>query len=238
MEPRLARTLLLAAALAAGAACAGEADVRRTLQAKFPQESVESVARTPFPGLYEVVLNGEIVYTDEKVTFMLSGNLVDTRGATPRSITRERVAQLTVQTLNRSLDQAIKRVRGSGRRVLYTFEDPNCPYCKQLQKELAKLDDVTIYTFLWPILSMDSVDKSRAVWCAPDRARAWDELMTNGVVPQNDGKCDVPLQENARLARRFGVRGTPALFFADGNRVEGAIPAEQLEKALGAASRR
>jgi thiol:disulfide interchange protein DsbC len=127
----------------------------------------------------------------------------------------------------------VKRVRGNGKRVLYTFEDPNCGYCRELQKELMKLSDVTIYTFLWPILSPDSVDKSRAVWCAKDRAKAWDDLMSRGVAPQAGAQCDAPFDKNHELAQRFGIRGTPAVFLADGRQVgAGYVPAAELEQAL------
>lgn len=233
------RTIVLSAliGLAAGAAYGSEADIRRGIQTRFPELAIESVTKTPFGGIYEVVLGGRILYTDEKVNFIFVGNLLDTRGVSERDITRERSAQLTIQTLRKSTDLAIRRVRGSGKRVLYTFEDPNCGYCKQLQKELAKVPDVTIYTFLWPILSPDSVAKSKTVWCAKDRGKAWDELMSHGTVPQNDGKCDTPLEKTMELARRFRVNGTPAIFLADGNMIGGYVPADRLEQALGSASK-
>jgi thiol:disulfide interchange protein DsbC len=119
--------------------------------------------------------------------------------------------------------------------VIYTFEDPNCGYCKQLQKELVKLNDVTVYTFLWPILSQDSVDKSRAIWCSKDRVKAWDDVMLRGAAAQSDGKCDAPLDRNMELARRFGIRGTPAIFLADGRMLGGYLPAAELEQAMNSA---
>lgn len=209
-----------------------ESGIRRAFQAKFPKSTVESITRTPFTGLYEVVFNGQIAYTDEKLNFVFFGNLYDVRSGVERNLTRERGAQLAAQTLSKSTDSAIKRVRGKGRRVIYTFEDPNCGYCRELQKELLKLSDVTIYTFLWPILSPDSVEKSKAVWCAKDRAKAWDDLMSRGVAPPGGAKCDTPLEKNAELAQRFGVRGTPAVYLADGNMIGGLVPAEKLEQAL------
>ena len=127
-------------------------------------------------------------------------------------------------------------MRGNGKRVLYTFEDPNCSYCRRLQKELLKLSDVTIYTFLWPILSPDSVEKSKAVWCAKDRGKAWDDLMTSGIAPQNDGKCPTPLEKNHELAQRFGIQGTPAVYIADGHQIGGYVAADKLEQALLSAS--
>ena len=224
--------LMLAAALAAPTAHASEASIRQLFQSKIPDVTVESVNRAPMPGLYEVVANGHIFYTDEKVNFIIRGVLFDARTASMRNVTQARNSELTAQALTRSTENAIKRVRGNGRRVLYTFEDPNCGYCRQQQKELLKLNDVTIYTFLWPILSPDSVEKSRAVWCAKDRAKAWDDLMTRGVAPQGDTKCDTPLDKNMDLARRFGANGTPAVFLADGSMIGGYVSAEKIEEAF------
>jgi thiol:disulfide interchange protein DsbC len=228
----LALILAIAASLAATSAAANEAAIRKAFQARFPQSAVESVARTPFAGIYEVVFNGQIAYTDEKLSFVFFGNLVDLRAGSERNLTRERSAQLNAQSLRKSADNAVKRVRGNGKRVIYTFEDPNCGYCRELQKELMKVTDVTIYTFLWPILSPDSVEKSKAVWCAKDRAKAWDDLMSRGVAPPA-GSCDVPFEKNFELAQRFGIRGTPAVFLVDGRQAgAGYLPAAELEKAL------
>jgi len=189
------------------------------------------VNRTPFSGLYEVVLGGRVLYTDEKASYIFFGSLLDVRGSGERDLTRERVSQLNAQALRKATDNAIKRVRGNGRRVIYSFEDPNCGYCREFQKELQKINDVTVYTFLWPILSPDSAEKSRAVWCSKDRAKAWDDLMLRGVVPPA-GKCDAPLERNIELAQRFGARGTPAVFLADGTVIGGFLPADKLEQAL------
>jgi len=233
MIRRLATIWAVLAGLAAGNASASEAALRQSFQARFPNAVVESIARTPFAGIYEVVFNGQIAYTDEKLSFVFFGNLVDLRTGVERNLTRERNAQLAAQSLRKAADNAVKRVRGNGKRVLYTFEDPNCGYCRELQKELMKVTDVTIYTFLWPILSPDSIEKSRAVWCSKDRAKAWDDLMSRGVTPQNSAKCDVPFDKNHELAQRFGIRGTPAVYLADGRQVgAGYVPAAELEQAL------
>lgn len=221
------------AALVACAADANEAKVRQILQGKFPAMKVESVTRAPFAGLYEVVLDGEIVYTDEKGEYFFSGNLYDIRTMPPRNLTEDANNRLVVRVLAGAQDIAIKRVKGNGSRTLYTFEDPNCGYCKQLNQELTKVDDVTIYTFLTPILSQDSVDKSRAVWCAGDRAKAWDDLMLRAALPEGGGTCAVPIERSIQLMKRFGVRGTPAIFLANGQHIGGFIPADQIEKALG-----
>ena len=223
-------------ALAAGLSRADEASIRKAFQAKFPQASIESVAPTPFEGIYEIVFNGQIAYTDEKMNFVFIGNLFDLRGKERRNLTQERSSQLAAKTLRDSTELAIKRVRGNGKRVIYTFEDPNCSFCRKFQQELAKVTDVTIYTFLWPILSQDSVEKSKAVWCAKDRGKAWDDIMTTGTVPQNDRKCPNPIAKNHELAQRFGVRGTPAVYLADGRQIGGYLAADKLEEALVSAS--
>ena len=232
MMRRLFPVLMLAASLAAPTAHGSEASIRQLFQSRIPDVTVESVNRSPMPGLYEVVANGHIFYTDEKVNFIIRGVLFDARTPAMRNVTKARNAELAAQALTKSTENAIKRVRGNGRRVLYTFEDPNCGYCRQQQKELLKLNDITIYTFLWPILSPDSVEKSRAVWCSKDRAKAWDDLMTRGVVPQGEARCDAPFDKNMDLARRFGANGTPALFLADGSMIGGYVTAEKIEEAF------
>jgi thiol:disulfide interchange protein DsbC len=232
MLRNLAALLMMTSGLAAGAAMASEAAIRQAFQSKISEVTVESVRKSAMPGLYEVVANGHIFYVDEKVNFVIRGVLFDARTSEMRNLTGARHAELSAALLRKSTDLAIKRVRGNGRRVLYTFEDPNCGYCRQLQKELLKVSDVTIYTFLYPILSPDSVEKSKAVWCAKDRAKAWDDLMSNGVVPQNDAKCDTPIEKNRDLAQRFNARGTPAVFIADGRTIGGFVAADKIEEAL------
>jgi thiol:disulfide interchange protein DsbC len=223
-------------ALTAGAAHADADTIRQALQSKFPTMKVESVTKSPFAGLYEVVLDGEIVYTDEKVEYFLAGNLYDVRTLPPRNITQETTNRMVVNTLASSQDLAIKRVKGNGSRTLYTFEDPNCGYCRQLSKELATITDVTIYTFLTPILSQDSVAKSRAIWCSSDRAKAWDDLMLRSTLPPSGASCETPIEKSLQMMRRFGVRGTPAIYLANGQHIGGFVPADQIERALNSLS--
>lgn len=236
MSRVVAYLLLTLTFLAAAPAHADEASVRQAFAKRFPTGHVDTVTRMPMGGLYEVVFEGQIVYTDENVTYLMTGNLFDLRGGTERNVTRERMAQIVSQTLAKSRGDAIKRVKGNGKRVIYTFEDPNCPYCKHLQSELAKLTDVTIYTFLLPILSQDSADKSKAIWCSKDRAKAWEDAMLKGVVPARK-ECDTPFDKNAHLAQRFGIRGTPAVYLASGQQIGGYVPADKIEQALNAPSR-
>ncbi|HSN38995.1 MAG TPA: DsbC family protein [Burkholderiales bacterium] len=226
--------LLTAATLAAPAAGADETAVRQEFQVKFPDMKVETVNKMPFPGIYEVLFNGQVVYTDEKVTFLFTGNLFDLRSQPPRNLTQDRNNRMIASTLASSTDMAVKRVKGNGKRTLYTFEDPNCGFCKKLQGELVKLNDVTIYTFLLPIVAPpDSVEKSKAVWCSKDRGKAWDELMSKGTVPAAGAKnCDTPIAKSIELARRFGVNGTPAVYLVDGQHIGGYLPRDKIEQAL------
>ncbi len=221
-------------ALAAGWANADEARVQQILRARLPTMVIESVTRSPLAGLYEVVLDGEIVYTDEKAEYFFGGNIYDIRTLPPRNVTQERTNALAAKTFVDARELAIKRVRGGGGRTLFTFEDPNCGYCKALTREFAKMDDVTIYTFLMPLLSQDSVDKSLAVWCAKDRAAAWEDLMSSGVMPESGKSCPNPLNRIAAIARRFQIQSTPAIFLGDGKHIGGMRSAADIEKAMAA----
>ena len=232
MLKRFAMCALALAALVGLPAHADEASVRQAFQAKFPKVTIESVTKTAFAGVYELVMDSQVFYTDEKTSYLFSGNLLDIRGGEPRNLTQEASNKLAAGTLAKSTDLAVKRVKGNGRRVLYTFEDPNCGYCKELQKELDKINNVTIYTFLWPILSNDSIEKSKAIWCAKDRGKAWEEAMTKGTVPAGKRDCETPLEKNAQLAQRFGIRGTPGVYIASGQQIGGYIAADKIEAAL------
>jgi len=204
--------------------------------------SVTSVCRTPF-GLYEVVIDAEIVYVDERVNYLISGTAFDLR--TQENLTAKRKEDVTrIDFGALPLQLAVKTVRGSGSRVLAVFEDPNCPYCKRFEKEIAGLTDATIYTFLYPILSRDasvaedSYPKSKAIWCAPDRAQAWSQLMLEGkhltAAPQD---CEHPLEEILALGQKLHITGTPTLVFTDGRRAPGAIPLDRVEQMLSEAAR-
>lgn len=222
---------LSAVSVTAFAADADEAKVRQLLQSKFPSMPIESVTKAPM-GLFEVVLDGEIVYTDIKGDYFLGGNLYDIRTQPPRNVTQETQNRLAAKTLTGMHDAAIKVVRGNGKRVLYTFEDPNCGYCKELYKELNKMTDITVYTFLVPILSPDSTDKSRAIWCSKDRVKAWEQMMTKGSAPEGPKTCDTPLEKNLQVIKRFGFRGTPAVYLTNGQQIGGYLPVAQIEQAL------
>ncbi|MEW5889324.1 MAG: DsbC family protein [Pseudomonadota bacterium] len=220
----------LVVALLAVSALANEAAVKKAVEAKL-NFKVDGVRRTPYLGLYEVTSGSDVIYTDEKVTYFFAGNVIDV--ATKKNLTQERVRQLSaIKFSDLPLENAVKMVRGNGKRVIATFEDPNCTYCKRLAKDLATMDNVTIYTFLYPILSQDSYDKAKAVWCAADRGKAWQDLMVQGTAPAGKGDCDTPLEKNLALGQKLKVTGTPTIFLTNGERVPGAVPLAELEQML------
>ena len=194
---------------------------------------MDGVTKSGYLGLYEVYADGAIFYTDEKVSaIMVGGQLIDAKSM--KNVTDERMRKLTaIRFGDLPLERAIKQVRGDGKRVLATFEDPNCGYCKRLAKEMQKLENVTIYTFLLPILSEDSVRKSRQIWCASDRAKAWNDWMIDGKAPTGREDCDTSaVTKNQDFGRKLNISGTPTLFFGDGERIPGAVPLARIEQKL------
>jgi len=203
--------------------------VKTLFRERFGNMPVAEVRHAPF-GLFEVQLGTHLVYTNEGVNFVMDGNLIDAQ--TRRDITEDRREALSrVDFKALPLDLAITQVRGKGTRKMAIFEDPNCGYCKQLRRSMVGIDDLTVYTFLLPILSEDSTRKVRNTWCAADRSATWDAWMLSGKVPP-DMTCEVPLDQFRQLAQRLGIQGTPAIFFEDGSRVPGAISKDELEKRL------
>ena len=234
MRRMFVQPLLLAGAVLSGAASANEAEVRKAFEAFIGAPAVESVRKSGYANLYEVVLKtGELLYTDAKVAVIIDGRLIDT--ATRRDVTQARLSELSaIDFSTLPLQNAIKHVRGSGARVIATFEDPNCGYCKRLGQELSTMDNVTLYTFLYPVLGADSDAKSRNIWCAKDRSKAWNDWILDGKVPAA-ASCDTgAIDSNIALGRKLRVEGTPTIFFADGQRVGGFMRAEQIEKTLAA----
>jgi len=225
---------LLAAALACVslAALADEADVRKAVEARIGK--VEKMVKAPITGIWEVTADGQVFYADDKAGYLMFGNLMEVK--TGRNLTAERVKDIEKALVTGSLELAVKQVRGSGKHVMVTFEDPNCGYCKKLAKDILSLKDVTVYTFLYPVLGDDSVEKSKAIWCAPDKSRAWADWMNNGkALPAVPAKCDTTgLDKTLQLGRKLRINGTPAIFFAGGERVGGYIPAAEIEKRFSA----
>jgi thiol:disulfide interchange protein DsbC len=219
-------------------ALADEASLKKAIEAAYPKFKVESVIKTPYAGLYEVFMGGQIVYTDEKLTFLIAeGRLVDPK--TKKDVTGERMEELTKVDFNSlPLEQAIKVVKGNGSRKLVVFSDVDCPFCKKLeQNELVNIDNVTVYTFLYPIeqLHPDAANKSKSIWCASNRVKAWQDWIFNNKLPGSATNCEVPLERVGELARKMGVTSTPTLIFSDGRRMLGAQPHKEIEKYLLAA---
>lgn len=226
--------LALLLSFSAVQASANDADVRRAFEARFPGAKVVSITKSPLPGVYEVVADGnQLAYVDEKAEFLLMGEIVDLKSR--RNLTREKLDELNripFDTL--PLQNAIKFVKGDGKRQLAVFSDPDCPFCKKLEPELAKLDNVTIHIFPFPIASLhpDAGKRSKQVWCSKDRARAWEDLMFKGKQPGKASDCKNPIEDNIALGQKLGITGTPTLVFANGRRVPGYIPADRIEALL------
>ena len=231
---------LIAAALLTTNVLADEASLRKSIEAAYPKLKVQSVTKTPYSGLYEVFLDGQIIYTDDKFSFLIvEGKIIDP--VSKRNLTGERLDDLNkVDFSALPLDQAIKVVKGNGSRKLVVFSDPDCPFCKRLeQRELVNITDVTIYTFLFPLeqLHPDAANKSKAIWCSADRAKAWTDWVINNQLPKSGTACDTPVEKIASLGRKLGVSSTPTLIFSDGKRMLGAYPAKEIEQALNVASK-
>lgn len=228
--------LLSLLACSLGAAFAQEAAIRKNLAERLPSFArIEEVSKTPMNGLYEIRVNGsDIFYTDGEGNFLIQGNLIDTKAK--RNLTEERIEKLSAIDFDAlPFKDAFTVVRGNGKRKLAVFEDPNCGYCKRFEHDLQKVNDVTIHTFLVPILSPDSAEKSRNIWCAKDKGKAWLDWMIRDQ-PAAKASCDTTaLERNLDFSKKHKITGTPTVFFADGSRVPGAISAQQVEKLLATA---
>lgn len=209
---------------------AQEASVKKLIEPRMGEGAkVDSVTRTPYSGLFEVRIGSDIVYTDEKAQYLFVGRVLDAK--TYQDYTKTRVDEISkIKFSDLPLASAMKTVKGNGKRVIAVFADPNCGYCKRFEQTLQGMDNVTVYTFLYNILSEDSVVKSKNIWCSADRVKAWDDWMLNSkaaaAAPAN---CTTPHEKVFELGRKLKITGTPTIFFADGTRVPGAIDAKGLE---------
>lgn len=231
----------VAAALLIGSgAYGGELEIREALKPSLPPEAkIEEIRPSPVPGIFEVRINAdEIYYVDGTGRYLFQGSLLDTKARA--NLTRERVESLHPLTFeNAPLQDAIAIKHGAGNRKLVLFADPNCSYCKKLEAELEAVDDVTIYTFLIPILGPDSNAKARNIWCNADRAKAWSSWMLKSAEPPRAECLDTSaLTRNVNLATRYKVSGTPTLFFEDGSRIVGPVNASTVESRLGSTARK
>lgn len=221
------------AAVRAAAGTTEEADIKRILQEKFPGLEIVSITKSPYFGLFEVFAGDQLIYTDGKVSYVMMGTVIDP--TTRVNLTEERMQALkAINVADLPIDQAIKIVRGKGERKFIVFSDADCPYCKQLEKTLAGMDNFTAYVLLYPIdqLHPDAARKSRIIWCSADRPKAWLEYMLKGNLPANDGSCETPLPQLQAVAQKYRVVATPTLVFMDGRVVPGALPRDRLEKEL------
>jgi thiol:disulfide interchange protein DsbC len=219
--------------LALSTAWSQEAVIRKNLAERLPQlPAIDEVNKSPIAGLYEIRVNGsEIYYTDEQGNYLVQGNLIDTRQK--RNLTEDRIDKLTAINFDAlPFKDAFTIVRGNGKRKLAVFEDPNCGYCKRFEKDLQKVNNVTIYMFLYPILSEDSTMKSKAIWCAKDKGKTWQDWMVRDVAPTATTCDTTAITRNVEFGHKFKIQGTPTLVFMDGSRVPGAIGADQVEKRL------
>jgi thiol:disulfide interchange protein DsbC len=230
---RLTQLALAASLLYAASVQANEAVIRKALTQQFPGAQITSVKPTPYSGLFEVYLDDQLVYVDAKGQYVITGDVIDLKNRT--NLTQARLNQLqAIKWDSLPFGNALKTVKGNGARKLVVFSDVDCPYCRKLEAELSKVDNITVYTFLYPIegLHPRAIQMSKQIWCAPDRNKAWDEYITSKAVPVNDGKCANPVDATIALGQKLKVSGTPTLFFANGQRVPGMVPAAQLEKLL------
>ena len=194
---------------------------------------VDSVKKTPYSGLYEVQVGEDIFYTDEKMQYLFVGSIMDLSGH--KNLTKKRQQSLSsVKFSDLPFDLAFKQVKGDGKRVIAVFEDPNCAYCKKLRKALQSVDNITIYTFMYDILSDDSAIKSRNVWCSADPAKTWNDWMIRGIpAPEAPQSCTTnPHEKIKALGAKLHINGTPAIFFADGTRIPGFVDAAAIEEKL------
>ena len=207
-----------------------EQQIKTEIQKRLgPNVKVKSVSAAPVPGLYEVLVGNEFFYTDASGKYLIQGEIIEL--ASGKNITEQRQADLNrIKWADLNQANAIKTVRGNGSRQLAVFSDPNCGYCKRLEKSMQQLENVTIYTYLTPILSADSTQKSKQIWCAADPFKAYIDWMINGISPSGKSDCNAPLDKNLAFAKTYGITGTPTLFFTDGSRFPGAVQITDIEK--------
>jgi thiol:disulfide interchange protein DsbC len=218
------------------ATAADEALIKKTIESKLGGAKVEGVSPTPLAGIYEVRFRSsdgvQIIYTNADATHIIIGRIVDAK--TDRDLTEERMRKLaTINMDTLPYDLAVKVQRGNGKRALVIFSDPHCPACKQFEKVLATIDDITIHYFMYPVIRPELAEHSRAVWCAPDRSKAWLDLALRGKPVPGAPKCDgAPLDKVMELGTKLGVRSTPTMFLATGERLRGVTNAPELKSML------
>ena len=240
MRVRLLSCLfILAGCVVVTAAHAGDAELRSAIKAKFPNATVQSITEIPELGLYELYIDGSIYYSDAQFRYLIDGNIIEIKSM--QNLTAERARALEEIELKKlampfdelPLANAFKKVYGDGSRRMAYFADPNCGYCKRFDRDtLPKLENATVYVFLYPIITAKSVPTSKAIWCSADPAKAWDDYVMHSVAPKAEPDCDNPVDDILAFGYSNKIRGTPTLFFSDGSRISGALTIEQLEQRL------
>ena len=222
-----------------GSANADETALEDQIRDRFPSASIDSISETEIMGLYEIVISGAIYYVDADFTYLFDGNLIELTSM--RNVTSERASEIeraepqkvAIPFHELPLEMAIKRVYGTGEREFAYFADPNCGYCRKFDKEtLGNISDATLYLFLYPVITEQSIPISKSIWCSADASVAWDDYIFDGVVPAAQGDCDNPIDQVLAFGKKMSVRATPTLFFSDGSRASGALSLEQLEARL------
>ena len=202
--------------------------VKSNLTKQHPNLKIENIQTTEMKGIYSGSMDGQVVYVGEDTQHILIGSMF--RLSDQKNLTKDlMLKQNSIDWKKLPLQDAVKTVRGNGKRQIAVFSDPNCPYCKQLETELTKLNDVTIYTFIYPIKTQ-SIAVSKQVFCEKDPALAWSNLIAKGIQPSSKKTCANPIERNLTLGKSLALNGTPAIIFSNGFKVMGAYPAQEIEK--------
>lgn len=218
---------LMMSGLLSTMACASVETLQAQIAKQYPNLKIENIQKTEMTGLYSATVDGQIIYLGEDGQYLLTGSMI--RLKDQKNLTNELILQQhSVDWKKLPLKDAIKTVRGTGKRQLAVFSDPNCPYCKRLDAELAKLQNVTIYTFIYPI-KPQSIEVSKQVWCEQKPDLAWQNLLQKNIMPTAKSTCSNPIQRNLNLGQQLGLEGTPSIIFSNGFKTTGAYPAEQIE---------
>jgi|TARA_B110000971_G_scaffold220115_1_gene262843 thiol:disulfide interchange protein DsbC len=209
-----------------------EKELQEKINQSYPDLVIKSIQKTDFNNLYEVLISGQIIYTNKDFSFLIvEGRVVDPE--TKIDLTSDRLDELTrVNFLRLPFDKAIKVVRGNGERKVAVFSDVDCPFCKKLEKEgLSELDNITIYTFLFPLAIHPKAEiRSKKIWCAEDKEKAWNDYMLRNIMANNNGNCKTPIEDILVLGRDLGISSTPTIIFSSGKKIPGAIPLKEIEK--------
>ena len=245
MLHRLLTITLVAGCFFSAAAYADNDKLRAAIEVKFPKANIQSITKMPKLGLYELVIDGVVYYSDAKFKYLVDGSIIEIQSM--RNMTAERKREIEEQELAKiaipfddlPFEGAFKKVYGDGSRKMAYFADPNCGYCKRFDRDtLPKVKNATVYVFMYPIIAKQSVPTSKAIWCSKDPGKAWDDYVIRSVAPTAQPTCDNPVDDVLAFGSEQRIRGTPTLYFADGSRVSGALTLEQLESRLDTAEKK